>query len=70
LCPACPRERAIQIVAKRSPSAGDVGHSYVADPLVSSSYLQMAKTVASSIDRWRVLDADSGTAGVAAALLG
>jgi hypothetical protein len=29
----------------------------VADPLVSSSYLQMAKAVASSIGRWRVLDA-------------
>ena len=45
------------------PTATDVaepctpGESYVADPLVSSSYLQMVKAVASSIGRWRVLDA-------------
>ena len=41
--------------------------SCVADPLVSSSYFQMAKAVASSIGRWRVLDACSGTAFFTAA---
>jgi hypothetical protein len=35
----------------------------VANPLVGASYLQMVKAVASSIGRWRVFDAWTGSVG-------
>src|SRR5947209_20345182 len=41
----------------------------LANPLVRSSYLQMAKAVASSIGLWCVLDAYTGHAGPVAASL-
>jgi hypothetical protein len=45
-------------------------HRVLADPLVGSSFLPVAKAVASNIGRWRVLDAWSGHGAGRAALLG
>jgi len=65
-----PAELAIACVAKRKLALAPAECRIVADPLVSCSYLQMAKAIARSIGRWRVLDAYSGNGGVATALGG
>ena len=49
------------LVAKEWPAQATAGRCSVADPLVSSDYLQIAKAVARSMGRWRVLDAPLGS---------